>query len=212
MKKIISVLLCVSFTFGFVFLLSSCKDKNHIESDLTTTKPEKDISSVRAFLGENCLELYDSVIWDSIIKNPDRWGNWFTRLYDMDDEEKQSALEAGENAEWVSYNLFITVDNTGNESDVCLFGLDIPENGKEEVFINTSIENSTFKQIQALGKDGILTNVLVHNNDLSLDEVLGIIRSMDISVKCGPVPENFADGSGAEVIPEDDIVLVKVEK
>ncbi len=211
MKKIISVVLSITLVFGFALLFSSCKDKKPVESASTTAKPENDISSVRALLGEDCLELYDTVIWDSIIKNPDRWGNWFTRLYGMDDEEKQSALEAGENAEWVSYNLYITVDNSENDSDVCLFGLDIPENGKEKVFINTSIENSTFKQIPASGKDGILTNVLVHNNDLSLDEVLDIILSMEISVKCGPVPENFADGSSAEVIPEKDIVRIKVE-
>ncbi len=210
MKKTISVVLCISLVFGFAFLLSSCKDNKPAET-ASTTKQEKNISTVKVFLDNDCLELYDSVIWESIIKNPDRWGNWFTRLYGMDDEEKQSALEAGENAEWVSYNLYITVDNSGNESDVCLFGLDIPDNGLEKVYINTSIENSTFKQIQASGKDGILTNVLVHNEDLSLDEVLNIIKSMDISVKCGPVPENFADGSNAEVIPEEDIVRVKVE-
>lgn len=209
MKKIVSVILCLTLTLGLVFALTSCKEN---KPENPTTEPVKDISAVKAFLEDNCLELYDSVIWQSISKNPDRWGNWFTKLYGMSDEEKQSALEAAENAEWVSYNLYIIVDNANNEEELCLFGLDIPDNGKDGVYINTSIENSTFKQIAASGKDAVLANVLVHNADFSLDEVLDVIKGMDISVKCGPVPENFTDEKDAQVISEDDLTLIKVEK
>ena len=81
--------------------------------------------------------------------------------------------------EWLTYTEFVTVTNSTDET-ITVFALDVNDNGKDGVYICTSLEGDI--EIEPGNTAPVYFNILCDNGDLSTDEAKALVGSMDIKI------------------------------
>lgn len=141
-----------------------------------------------------------STVFDYIYKFPDRWGNSLVSNYEMNDEKAESVINHPE--KWLAFNFFITVNNDSDEPIVAN-GLKTKNNGRNGLYIGTRFDGMAI--IDPNAETSLCVTVFLNDNDPSIDDVIEMIKDMDVSFEFSSVPDDLdAD------IPEEDIYSVQV--
>lgn len=192
MKKAIAVIVAVVTVIGvaagvgiYFFKFNSKKGTENIEMSAVFSD----------------ITLNDS-LFEYIVKYPDRYENAFLSVYGMKQEEADSLIKEPE--EWMSYNIFIIVDNKSDQ-DVAVSGLKVKKNGADGLYVRASID-STFQVIPAGNNTEICIPVVIHNNEPSMDDVYEMVKKMDIEIAYGPVPKDIE-----KIITDENLSYVRVE-
>ncbi len=128
-------------------------------------------------------------IFDDIHRNPARYRDFLPRDCAMPKEEVEELIETPEN--WLLFTLFIDVANASDDT-VAVTHLEIPENGKDGLYINTNIEGDIFT-VSPGDNANICVSVFLNNNDPSLEEVEKMVKALDISIPYTALEKDFKE-------------------
>ena len=176
MKKLIAIVVAVAVIAAVaVTAIHFTKNTNKLdETKVTATFQDFDMADH---------------IFDDIYRNPNRYRDFLPKDCAMPKEEVEELIETPEN--WLLFTLFIDVANTSDET-VAITHLEIPENGKDGLYINTNIEGDIFT-IPPGDNVNICASVFLNNNDPSLDEVEKMVKALDISIPYTALEKDFKD-------------------
>ena len=178
MKKIIIAIvviaICAATAVGIYFAVGNSSSNEPVSELLVTT---------------DALEERISLL-ESLIKNPDRYKTHLAENYGLGAEKAEDFYAAPEN--WLSYEQIIVIENTGDTS-CTVYGFEVGDNGKKDVYINTSSGGEI--SIAPGSSATTSVSVLCGNIELSIDDVKAIVDDMDISVVYTNTPTEYADGS-----------------
>ena len=144
---------------------------------------EKDEGTVNVTIDD----FYDSPdLLESFMTRPEKFTKILENEYHLGTEKTAEFYECPE--EWLTYAELITVENTTKEP-VTVFALDVAENGKNGVYICTSLDGEF--EIAPDSSTSVYFYVLCDNGDLSTDEAKALVSAMDIKIV-------YRDASDAE--------------
>lgn len=136
-------------------------------------------------------DFYDSSdILSNLMTQPEKYTKVLETDYQLGAEKTAEFYECPE--EWLTYAEFITINNVTEET-IAVFGLEIAENGKNGVYINTKLDGEF--EIAPGDTAPAYFNILCDNGDLSTDEANALVKGMDIKLI-------YRDASAAEDSPE----------
>lgn len=189
MKKVITVILIIVIVAGAATGAAVYFLKNKPASD----KAEVSISAKFA-------EVTDGYsLFEYLDKNPERYETALVEHYGMDEATRERLLNEPE--EWLALFLFIDIENP-NDEEILVESLDIPDNGKNGVYIQTALDGTYV--LEPNNTTQICANVFVDTNEPSYDEVFAMIKEMKLYIKYAPVPADIAD------LTEEDYYKVRI--
>lgn len=139
----------------------------------------------------------------ALIKSPDRYHSLLSDTYELGDSKTDEFYAAPE--EWLTYEQLITIKNA-TEDDITVYGFEVENNGKKDVYISTDIGGEL--GILPGGSGPASFSVLCSNGELSTDEVKEIVDSMKINIIYTKTPEEFDDGT----LSVEETKIVTIEK
>ena len=114
---------------------------------------------------------------ESLMTRPEKYTKVLENQYHLGAEKTAEFYEYPE--EWLTYTEFLTVTNPTDET-ITVFALDVSDNGKDGVYICTSLEGDI--EIEPGNTAPVYFNILCDNGDLSTDEAKALVGSMDIKI------------------------------
>ncbi len=193
MKKaiiaIIAVVVAIAAITGGYFLFA---DKDEPKEELVAYRD--------AFVeGLNLIE--------SFSVHPDRYTNSLINGYQMSEDVVASFFETPEN--WLAYEQLLEIQNVG-ENNLTIYGFEVKNNGKDGVYVSTSLGAEIGISAGASEPASISFSVLCSNGELSSEEVKAIVDKMDISIVYSKTPTEFDNGT--ESIEEKKTVTIATRK
>ena len=114
---------------------------------------------------------------ESLMNRPEKFTKMVENEYHLGAEKTVEFYECPE--EWLTYTEFLTVNNLTDET-ITAFALEISDNGKDGVYICTSLEGEI--EIEPSSSAPVYFNILCDNGDLSTDEAKALVDGMDIKL------------------------------
>lgn len=114
---------------------------------------------------------------ESLMTRPEKFTKVLENQYHLGAKKTAEFYECPE--EWLTYTEFVTVTNSTDET-ITVFALDVNDNGKDGVYICTSLEGDI--EIEPGNTAPVYFNILCDNGDLSTDDAKALVESMDIKI------------------------------
>ncbi|MBR4859160.1 MAG: hypothetical protein IKU08_08240 [Clostridia bacterium] len=114
---------------------------------------------------------------EALMTRPEKFTKVLENQYHLGGEKTVEFYECPE--EWLTYTEFVTVSNSTDET-ITVFALDVADNGKDGVYICTSLEGDI--EIEPGSTAPVYFNILCDNGDLSTDEAKALVDGMDIKL------------------------------
>ena len=123
-------------------------------------------------------DFYDSPdILENLMTQPEKYTKILETDYQLGTEKTAEFYECPE--EWLTYSELISIKNTTDDT-IAVYGLEIAENGKNGVYINTKLDGEF--EIAPGDSTPAYFNILCDNGDLSTDEANALVKGMDIKI------------------------------
>lgn len=130
---------------------------------------------------------------EALAVRPETYKKILAEEYELGEKKADEFYECPE--EWLTYEQLLTIYNNSGDN-VTVYGFEVPDNGKNGVYIYTSLGGEL--EIAAGGNGPTSFSILCDNGDLSTDEAKALVDNMLIKVIYSKTPVENADGTVSE--------------